>query len=85
MAQLRTASSVFQKGSLHARPRVSQQEVLTLFGEPFRVSTAKKKGNPLILRYGDVEFHFDPLDEYRLSRVYSDDKDGKIRFCIPPS
>ena len=77
---------VFRSGAITpVRIGMLQQEVLTLFGEPSRVSTTKKKGKPLILKYGDVEFHFDPSDGHRLSRVYSDDEDGNIRLCIPPA
>jgi hypothetical protein len=75
---------VFRSGEISpARIGMSREEVLTAFGEPSRTSS-KKKGKPLILKYGDLEFHFGDLDGDRLLRIYSDDENGSIRLCIPP-
>ena len=75
---------IFRSGAIApVRIGMSQEEVMALFGAPSRLSATKKKGKPLILKYGDVEFHFDDLDGHQLSRIYSDDEDGTIRLCIP--
>ena len=40
---------------------ISQDEVIEIFGKPDAVSTMKSDGKPLILKYHDIELHFDKL------------------------
>ena len=62
---------------------MKQEEVISAFGEPDDVSTMKKKGKPLILKYGDVEFHFDHQNEHRLCLIYGETEDGsQVRLSI---
>ena len=57
---------------------ISQDEVLEKFGDPDAVSIAEKNGRPLILKYEDIEFHFDDRHGHRLFLIYSDDLDLSI-------
>ena len=38
---------------------ISQDEVIEIFGNPDAVSTMRSDGKPLILKYHDIELHFD--------------------------
>ena len=38
---------------------MSQDEVIEIFGNPDAVSTMRSHGKPLILKYHDIELHFD--------------------------
>ena len=38
---------------------MSQDEVIEIFGNPDAVSTMRSNGKPLILKYHDIELHFD--------------------------
>ena len=38
---------------------MSQDEVIEIFGKPDAVSTMRSDGKPLILKYCDIELHFD--------------------------
>ena len=38
---------------------MSQDEVIEIFGKPDAVSTMRSDGKPLILKYHDIELHFD--------------------------
>ena len=38
---------------------MSQDEVIEIFGNPDAVSTMRSDGKPLILKYHDIELHFD--------------------------
>ena len=38
---------------------MSQDEVIEIFGYPDAVSTMRSDGKPLILKYRDIELHFD--------------------------
>ena len=38
---------------------MSQDEVIEIFGKPDAVSTMRSDGKPLILKYHDLELHFD--------------------------
>ena len=50
---------------------MTQDEIISMFGQPTDVSTEKK---PLIFKYADIEFHFDKQNDYKLYIVYSDEK-----------
>lgn len=41
----------------------SQSIVKDILGDPDEVSIARKKNNPIILRYLNMEFHFDFINE----------------------
>ena len=53
---------------------ISQDEVIEIFGNPDAVSTMKSDGKPLILKYHDIELHFDRKAPHGLHLVYSDDE-----------
>lgn len=42
---------------------ISQDEVIEIFGNPDAVSTMRSDGKPLILKYHDIELHFDKDQE----------------------
>ena len=58
---------------------MSQDEVIEIFGKPDAVSTMRSDGKPLILKYHDIELHFDRKAPHGLYLVYSDDE---IELCI---
>ena len=51
---------------------MSQEAVTVAFGEPDTVSTMKAGGRPLILKYQDIEFHFEERTRRGLYLIYSD-------------
>ena len=53
---------------------MSQDEVIEIFGKPGAVSTMRSDGKPLILKYHDIELHFDRKAPHGLYLVYSDDE-----------
>ncbi len=53
---------------------ISQDEVIEIFGNPDAVSTMRSDGKPLILKYHDIELHFDRKAPHGLCLVYSDDE-----------
>ena len=53
---------------------MSQEEVIEIFGNPDAVSTMRSSGKPLILKYCDIELHFDRKAPHGLYLVYSDDE-----------
>ena len=53
---------------------ISQDEVIEIFGKPDAVSTIRSDGKPLILKYCDIELHFDRKTPHGLYLVYSDDE-----------
>lgn len=61
--------------------KMSQDEVMDIFGEPDDVSTMKSNGKPLILKYRDIELHFDGKNHHGLYLIYSDEE---IDLSITP-
>ncbi len=53
---------------------MSQDEIMEMFGKPDAVSTIRSGGKPLILKYHDIELHFDGKAHHGLHLVYSDDE-----------
>ena len=53
---------------------MTQEEVMEIFGKPDAVSTMRSGGKPLILKYHDIELHFDRKAPHGLYLVYSDDE-----------
>ena len=53
---------------------MSQDEVIEIFGIPDAVSTLRSDGKPLILKYHDIELHFDGKAHHGLHLIYSDDE-----------
>ncbi len=47
---------------------------MEIFGNPDAVSTMRSNGKPLILKYCDIELHFDRKAPHGLYLVYSDDE-----------
>ena len=58
---------------------MTQEEVMEIFGKPNAVSTMKSDGKPLILKYHDMELHFERSVPHGLYLIYSDDT---IELCI---
>ena len=58
---------------------MSQDEIVGVFGDPDDVSTMRSGGKPLILKYHDIELHFDRKVPHGLNLIYSDDA---IELCI---
>ena len=52
---------------------MSQDEVIEIFGKPDAVSTMRSDGKPLILKYHEIELHFDSK-ALMLYLIYSDDE-----------
>ena len=52
---------------------ISQDVVIEIFGNPDAVSTMRSDGKPLILKYHDIELHFDRKAPHGLCLIYSDD------------
>lgn len=57
---------------------MSQAEIIEIFGKPDAVSTMKSGGIPLIIKYHDIELHFDRIIPHGLKLIYSDDKSDLI-------
>ncbi len=53
---------------------ISQGEVIEIFGKPDTVSTMRSGGKPLILKYKDIELHFDRKAPHGFYLIYSDDE-----------
>ena len=47
---------------------------MEVFGKPDAVSTMRSDGKPLILKYHDIELHFDRKAPHGLYLIYSDDE-----------
>ena len=47
---------------------------MEIFGKPDVVSTMRSDGKPLILKYHDIELHFDRSVPHGLNLIYSDDE-----------
>ena len=64
---------------------MSQDEVIEIFGNPDAVSTMRSDGKPLILKYCDIELHFDRKAPHGLYLVYSDELQVKHAKnpCLP--
>ena len=58
---------------------ISQDEVIEIFGNPDAVSTMRSDGKPLILKYHDIELHFDRKAPHGLCLIYSDYAKDVIR------
>lgn len=53
---------------------MSQAEVVEIMGKPDAVSTMRSRGKPLILKYHDIELHFDGKAHQGFYLIYSDDE-----------
>ena len=49
---------------------MSQDEIMEVFGKPDAVSTMRSGGKPLILKYCDIELHFDRKAPHGLYLVW---------------
>ena len=58
---------------------MTQEEIMEIFGRPDAVSTMKSGGKPLILKYHDIELHFERSVPHGLHLIYSDDT---IELCM---
>ena len=58
---------------------MTQEEVMEIFGRPDAISTMKSGGKPLILKYHDMELHFERDVPHGLHLIYSDDT---IELCM---
>ena len=53
---------------------MSQDEIVEVFGKPDAVSTMRSGGKTLIVKYHDIELHFDGKTHQGLYLIYSDDE-----------
>ena len=53
---------------------ISQDEIIEIFGNPDAVSTMRNVCKPLILKYHDIELHFDGKAHHGIYLIYSDDE-----------
>ena len=53
---------------------MSQDEIVGVFGKPDAVSTMRSDAKTLILKYHDIELHFDGKAHQGLYLIYSDDE-----------
>lgn len=53
---------------------MSQDEIMEVLGKPDAISTVRSGGKPLILKYHDIELHFDGKAHCGLYLIYSDDE-----------
>lgn len=82
----RWRTTAFRTGAIAPlRLGATQDEVLESFGPPDDESVERRKGRPVILKYENVEFHFDGSATARLALVYCEDESGEIRLCVPPA
>ena len=51
-----------------------QGEVMEIFCKPYAVSTMRRSGNPLILKYYDLEQHIDGKAHHDLHLIYSNNE-----------
>ena len=58
---------------------MTREEVVEIFGKPDAVSTMRSGGKPLILKYHDIELHFERGVPHGLYLIYSDDT---IELCV---
>ena len=61
---------------------MSQNAPVGYFGPP-DTGGLKKEGRPRVLKYEDIEFHFDHTRDHALSLIFSDDERGSLKLCIP--
>ena len=54
--------------------RMSQDEIVEVFGKPDAVSIMRSGGKPLVVKYHDIELHFDGKAHQGLYLIYSDDE-----------
>lgn len=59
----------------------SREDLRALWGEPYDTSVATKGGVPHILKYGDLELHFEPGPSGRLFLI-SNDEGGVVQVSI---
>lgn len=52
---------------------MSQEELKRVLGQPDDMSSEVVKGNHLIFKYADIEFHFDERFGHKLFLVFSED------------
>jgi hypothetical protein len=55
----------------------TRDELRQLLGEPDNVSTERKHGQPLIFKYGQLEYYFG--DDGRVYLIYTEDDGGNGR------
>ena len=61
---------------------MTQAELLSIFGTPSDQSIRQRHGKPAILKYRDIEFHFDHHRGHCLFLVFSDGDGGKVRMSV---
>ena len=65
-------------GSVPTELGVKRQELVRLLGQPTDISvTCFASGQPMIWKYGDIEYHFDEGE--RVWLIYTEDKNGEPR------
>jgi hypothetical protein len=65
------------------RVGMSRQDVLALLGPPDATGgTSRKYREPSILKYGQIELHFEPWKDGRLVRAYTEDEQSEGRVLL---
>jgi hypothetical protein len=65
---------------------MTRSELRALFGIPDDVGSSwRRQKEPLIWRYGEVEFHFSSDANRGLVLIYAEEGDGAVRLSIPPA
>ncbi len=60
---------------------VTREHVRSIFGDPDDVGVVRR-GEPGILKYGDLKLHFEGGASGALVLIYMDDAEGMVRVCI---
>ena len=61
---------------------VTREYVRSIFGDPDDAG-AVRRGEPQILKYGEVELHFEAGASGALVLIYMEDAGGTVRVSIP--
>jgi hypothetical protein len=62
----------------------TREDLRRIFGEPDDLGgISNKHTTPSIWKYGELEFHFGPLDSDVLVLIYSETPDGVVDVSIP--
>lgn len=62
---------------------ISRKELCAIFGDPHDVAQGFRKAQePMILKYGEIEFHFGPHRDDGLELIFRDNADGVVELCL---
>ena len=62
---------------------ISRRELRAILGNPHVVAQGLRRAQePMILKYGVIEFHFGPHGDDGLELIFSDNADGVVELCL---